>query len=146
LAAVEDRLIERERWIAASPTISPVRGVLTSYYGNRTDPINGRPAFHKGVDISADPGKPVKAPADGIVVRAGRIGSYGRAVQLSHGYGVTTLYGHLHDLSVRPGQRIRRGDVVGTVGNSGRATGYHLHYEVRVNNDAQDPVQYMLDR
>lgn len=146
LDKVEERLLERERWIAASPSISPVRGVLTSRYGNRTDPITDRPAFHKGVDISADPGKPVKASADGIVVQASRLGEYGRAIQISHGYGVTTLYGHLHEIDVKPGDHVKRGDIIGTVGKTGRATGYHLHYEVRLNNRSQDPLQYMLDR
>jgi murein DD-endopeptidase MepM/ murein hydrolase activator NlpD len=146
LETVEGRLMERERWIAASPSVSPVRGVLTSRYGDRKDPITQRPAFHKGIDISADAGKPVRTSADGVVVRASRIGEYGRAVQISHGYGVTTLYGHLQQIEVKPGDRVTRGDTIGTVGNTGRATGYHLHYEVRVDNRSQDPLHYMLDR
>jgi murein DD-endopeptidase MepM/ murein hydrolase activator NlpD len=138
-------LRERDHWIASQPSIVPVRGIFTSYFGNRRDPITGRPAFHAGVDITAAPGKPVMAAADGVVVTAGRNGNLGRAVRISHGYGLTTLYGHLKELRVAPGERVARGDVIGTVGNSGRATGYHLHYEVRVANKPQNPVQFILE-
>jgi murein DD-endopeptidase MepM/ murein hydrolase activator NlpD len=146
LGEVGNRLDERNRWISSRPSISPVRGIFTSYYGNRIDPILGRPAFHNGVDISATPGKPVRATADGVVVRAGVKGHLGRSVQISHGYGVATIYGHLKSVAVEPGQRIARGDVIGAVGNSGRATGYHLHYEVRADNAPKDPLQFILDR
>lgn len=146
LGALDDRLDERSRWIASQPSIAPVRGIFTSYYGNRTDPILGRPAFHNGVDISSSPGRHVQATADGVVVRAGVKGHLGRSVQVSHGFGLTTIYGHLQSVSVQPGQRITRGDVVGQVGNTGRATGYHLHYEVRVANRPQNPLHYILDR
>ncbi|HVS16715.1 MAG TPA: M23 family metallopeptidase [Thermoanaerobaculia bacterium] len=146
LGAVGDQLDERKRWISSRPSISPVRGIFTSYYGNRIDPILGRPAFHNGVDISATSGKPVQATADGVVVRAGVKGHLGRSVQISHGHGVTTIYGHLEGADVEPGQRVARGEVIGRVGNSGRATGYHLHYEVRVANAPKDPLQFILDR
>ena len=112
----------------------------------RTDPIHGRRAFHQGLDISARPRTPVYAPADGLVLRAGRIGQLGNAVYVSHGYGLTTRFGHLASLDVEPGDRVRRGDVIGTVGNTGRSTGYHLHYEVHVDGKPVNPVAYLLDR
>ena len=146
LGELDGKLDERSRWIASQPSIAPVRGIFTSYYGNRTDPILGRPAFHNGVDISATPGRKVQATADGIVVRAGVKGHLGRSVQISHGFGLTTIYGHLKSIAVEPGQRISRGEVVGEVGNTGRATGYHLHYEVRVANRPQNPLHFILDR
>lgn len=146
LGELDGKLDERSRWIASQPSIAPVRGIFTSYYGNRTDPILGRPAFHNGVDISASPGRAVQATADGIVVRAGVKGQLGRSVQISHGFGLTTIYGHLASTAVEPGQRVSRGDVVGEVGNTGRATGYHLHYEVRVDNRPQNPLHFILDR
>ena len=144
-ADVDSGLRERDQWIASQPSIVPVRGIITSYFGNRRDPLTSRPAFHGGVDISAPAGKEVLAAADGIVVTAGRNGNLGRAVRISHGYGVTTLYGHLKDLRVAPGQSVTRGDVIGTVGNSGRTTGYHLHYEVRIANKPQNPAQFILE-
>jgi murein DD-endopeptidase MepM/ murein hydrolase activator NlpD len=88
----------------------------------------------------------VRAPGDGIVVRTGRLGGLGNAVVLSHGFGITTRYGHLGQIDVAPGQRVARGDALGAVGRSGRATGYHLHYEVRVDSQPADPLGYMLDR
>jgi murein DD-endopeptidase MepM/ murein hydrolase activator NlpD len=143
--AVDRGLEDREEWMASQPSIVPTRGIFTSYFGNRRDPITGRPAFHNGVDISAPAGKEVRAAADGIVVTAGRNANLGRSVRISHGYGVATLYGHLKELKVQPGQRVSRGDVIGTVGNSGRTTGYHLHYEVRVGDRPRNPIEYILE-
>jgi murein DD-endopeptidase MepM/ murein hydrolase activator NlpD len=145
LDQVQEKLDEQSRWIAAVPSIAPVRGILTSGFGYRRDPITGKRAFHPALDISAPPGYPVKAPANGVVLRAGRIGGLGNAVYLSHGFGLTTRYGHMSRLAVRPGQRVQRGDVLGYVGETGRATGYHLHYEVHVDGEAVDPMGYILD-
>ena len=110
------------------------------------NPITGQRAFHSGVDISAQPGKPVKASAAGVVIRTEEYGGLGRAVHVAHGFGITTVYGHLSRLTVTPGQRLNRGDIVGLVGNTGRATGFHLHYEVQVNGEAVNPLTYMVDR
>jgi murein DD-endopeptidase MepM/ murein hydrolase activator NlpD len=145
LDLVENRLEERMRWISSTPAIAPVKGILTSAYGSRRDPINGGHAFHPAIDIAAPPGRPVLATADGIVTRAGRIGGLGNAVYISHGYGVATRYGHMSKLDVKPGERIQRGDVIGYVGNSGRSTGYHLHYEVHVDGKPINPLAYILD-
>ncbi|MFQ5525845.1 MAG: M23 family metallopeptidase [Thermoanaerobaculia bacterium] len=139
-------LEERERWISSTPAIEPVKGILTSGFGRRIDPVSGRPAQHRGIDISTAPGRTVQAPAQGIVVEAGRVGRLGNAVYISHGYGVTTRYGHLSRIDVEPGQRIGRGDTIGRVGNTGKSTGYHLHYEVRIDGRAVNPIAYMLDR
>jgi murein DD-endopeptidase MepM/ murein hydrolase activator NlpD len=143
---VSDRFDEQRRWISATPAIAPVKGILTSGFGSRRDPITGRRESHPAIDIAAAPGKPVHATADGIVTRAGDVGGgLGTAVFVAHGYGLTTRYAHLSNASVTPGQSIRRGDVIGFVGTSGRSTGYHLHYEVLVDGEAVDPLAYILD-
>ncbi len=142
---VASRLGERQRLISSTPAIAPVKGILTSGFGYRRDPVTGRRALHRAIDISTAPGKPVKATADGIVVQAERLGRLGRAVVLSHGYGLATSYGHLSRFVVQPGAKVRRGDVIGYVGNSGRTTGYHLHYEVRLDGRPVDPLAYILD-
>jgi murein DD-endopeptidase MepM/ murein hydrolase activator NlpD len=143
---VESRLNENLQLISSTPSITPVRGIFTSTFGYRRDPITGQRAFHSGVDISAQPGKPVKASAAGVVIRTEEYAGLGRAVHVAHRFGITTVYGHLARLSVTPGQRLDRGDIVGLVGNTGRATGFHLHYEVQVNGEAVDPLTYMVDR
>ena len=145
LGDVDAKLNERLQLIASTPAIAPVKGILTSSFGGRRDPITGRPARHWGIDIATAPGSDVVASADGIVVRTGRIGGLGKAVYVSHGYGVTTRYAHLSSIEVTPGQRVKRRDVLGRVGATGRATGYHLHYEVRVDGGAVNPLTYILD-
>jgi len=145
LEEVEAVLGERLRWISAAPTIAPVRGLLTSGFGNRDDPITGAGGYHEAIDIAAAPGQPIKASGDGTVLRAGEMGPLGTAVVLAHGFGLTSRYGHLARLAVTPGQRVRRGDVLGYVGSTGRSTGYHLHYEVWVDGQPVDPLAYILD-
>jgi len=146
LAQVEFRLTDNLRLISSTPSIAPVRGIYTSTFGYRRDPITGQRAYHSGIDISAPPGKPVKATAEGVVTKTEQYGGLGRAVFVAHGFGVTTVYGHLSRINVSPGQRVERGAIVGLVGNSGRATGYHLHYEVQVNGQPTNPLAYILDR
>jgi murein DD-endopeptidase MepM/ murein hydrolase activator NlpD len=145
LDSVAVRLAERVRWISSTPAIAPVRGILTSGFGYRSDPLTHGRGVHQGVDIAAAPGQPVRASADGIVIEAGEVSGLGQAVYVAHGFGVTTRYGHMSRIEVRPGQRVKRGDVVGRVGNTGRSTGYHLHYEVRVDGDPVNPLAYILD-
>jgi murein DD-endopeptidase MepM/ murein hydrolase activator NlpD len=145
LKAVETRLHQRARWISQTPAITPVKGILTSGFGYRSDPVTHGRGDHQGVDIAAAPGQPVRASADGIVMRAGMIGGLGKAIYLAHGYGVTTRYGHMSKVEVRPGQRVKRGDIIGRVGNTGRSTGYHLHYEVRQDGQPVNPLVYILD-
>jgi murein DD-endopeptidase MepM/ murein hydrolase activator NlpD len=146
LSQVESRLSDNLRLISSTPSIAPVRGIYTSAFGYRRDPITGQRAYHSGVDISAPPGKPVKASADGVVTKTEQYGNLGRSVFIAHGFGVTTVYGHLSRINVTPGQRVERGSIIGLVGNSGRSTGYHLHYEVQVNGEPTNPLAYILDR
>jgi murein DD-endopeptidase MepM/ murein hydrolase activator NlpD len=131
--------------LASTPSIWPVRGYLASGFGNRIDPFTGQPDFHPGLDISTPIGTKVQAPADGVVVSTGIKGSYGNAIVIDHGYGIMTRYGHLQSFNVKPGQRVRRGDIIGFVGQTGRATAPHLHYEVWVRDQNQNPVHYILD-
>ena len=131
LDTIAQGLDSQTRLISSTPAISPVKGILTSGFGYRTDPMTGQRALHRAIDISTMPGRPVVAAADGIVVKARRAGHLGNGVVVSHGYGLTTTYGHLSRFNVEAGDEVRRGDVIGYVGNTGRATGYHLHYEVR---------------
>ena len=132
-------------WIRANsaPNLWPVEGQITASFGERIDPFNGEGAFHAGVDISAPVGSSIIAPADGTVVFADFLGGYGRAVVLDHGHGITTRYGHLASFAVAAGQFIHRGDTIGHVGLSGRSTGPHLHYEVRINDTPVNPHKYL---
>ena len=127
----------------SAPNLWPVEGPITGSFGERIDPFNGEGAFHSGVDISASFGQPVVAPADGIVQFADFMGGYGRAIVLDHGHGITTRYGHLANFAVVPGQHVQRGDTIGYVGLSGRSTGPHLHYEVRINDTPVNPHKYL---
>ena len=145
LDQVGDQLHERNGRISARPAIMPVKGVFTSGYGYRDDPITGVQAFHRGIDLSAPAGNEIRATADGIVARAGKVGGFGRAVFLAHGFGYSTRYGHLSQIEVVPGQHVQRGDVLGRVGRSGRATGYHVHYEVHEDGRSKNPLEFILD-
>ncbi len=145
LDRVENRLGDNLKLISATPSILPVRGLYTSSFGYRRDPITGQRAYHSGIDISAAPGRPVRASAAGVVISTEEYGPLGRSVRLAHGFGITTIYGHLSRINVTPGQRVDRGDLVGLVGNTGRATGYHLHYEVHVDGKPVNPLGYILD-
>jgi len=132
-------------WLRANsaPNLWPVEGPITGSFGERIDPFNGEGAFHCGVDISSSYGQAVIAPADGTVDFADFMGGYGRAIVLSHGHGITTRYGHLANFAVTPGQHVHRGDTIGYVGLSGRSTGPHLHYEVRINDTPVNPYKYL---
>jgi murein DD-endopeptidase MepM/ murein hydrolase activator NlpD len=129
--------------MAAAPTLWPVEGRITGGFGERIDPFNGEGAFHRGVDISSAYGTRVLAPADGVVQYADFINGYGRAIIVEHGQGISTLYGHLSGFGVALGQIVHRGDTLGYVGISGRSTGPHLHYEVRIFNTPVNPYKYL---
>lgn len=130
-----------------TPSIWPVKGHITSSYGTREDPFNGKGSFHPGIDISAPYGAPVVASADGHVVSAEWEGALGHCVQVQHGRsGFSTVYGHLKEYFVTPGQSVRRGEVIGFVGRSGRTTGKHLHYEVHLNRMNVNPYRYLRDK
>ena len=128
---------------ASTPSLWPVRGWVTSRYGMRTSPFSGIEKFHDGIDIAAQIGTPVAASADGVVVKAGFSTGYGNMVELSHGYGIKTLYAHNSRLTVKAGQRVHRGDVIAYAGDSGTSTGPHLHYEVKVNGLPVNPAKYL---
>jgi len=134
---------ERVRLLASTPNQMPVQGWFSHGFGWRKDPWTGARQFHRGIDIVAHEGTEVRAPADGIVSQATRKSDYGKMIDISHGYGYVTRYGHLSEVLVRPGQRISRGDLLGRVGSTGRSTGPHLHYEVFRDGHRVNPWKYL---
>ena len=144
-ARLEEFYQDQSVLLASTPSVWPVRGYLSAGFGNRLDPFTGQRDFHAGLDISAPVGTRVQAPADGVIVSAGQKGAYGNSIIVDHGFGVVTRYGHLSGFNVKPGQRVKRGDVIGFVGDTGRSTAPHLHYEVWVREQAQNPIHYILD-
>jgi murein DD-endopeptidase MepM/ murein hydrolase activator NlpD len=150
LRGLESRLsyvrrdVERREALAnATPSIWPAHGWLTGTFGGRSDPFSGEPAFHQGLDISTEKGQPVFATADGVVDTASYTGDYGNLIVLKHEFGLATRYGHLSAYRVKPGQRVKRGDVIGYVGSTGRSTGAHLHYEILANGQLINPLQLL---
>lgn len=138
-------LEDRREQLAATPSIWPANGWVTSGYGTRTSPFTGRRQFHAGIDIAADFGTAIIAPASGRVVFAGRKGAFGRIVEIDHGFGIRTLYGHTDDVFVRSGQRVERGMKIASVGSSGRSTGPHVHYQVKVGGRTVNPGDYIFE-
>ncbi len=146
LRTVQVGVERRQALAAATPTIWPAQGWLTDAFGNRSDPITGEQEFHTGLDISTDHGQPVYATANGTVQSAGAAGAYGNMVTIDHGFGPTTRYAHLQAFKVRAGDAVRRGDVIGLVGSTGRSTGDHVHYEVLANGQTLNPLRFLLGR
>ncbi len=140
LDSVRDGVERRHVLALATPSVWPVAGWLTSSYGTRKDPFNDESAFHPGLDISAEYGAPVLATGDATVVGAGMNGAYGNMVTLDHGFGIVTKYGHLSRFNVIADQQVKRGDVIGYVGSTGRSTGSHLHYEIWMNGRLTNPM------
>ncbi|MCB0391029.1 MAG: M23 family metallopeptidase [Bdellovibrionales bacterium] len=140
-----ENLSERQNFIRATPSVRPSRGWFSSRFGIRADPFTGRPTMHSGLDLASRYGAPVMATADGVVTFVGYQNGYGHLVAVDHGYGIETRYAHNSKLYVQRGQKVRRYDVIAAVGNSGRSTGPHVHYEVRVRGVAVDPINYILD-
>jgi murein DD-endopeptidase MepM/ murein hydrolase activator NlpD len=126
-----------------TPSLWPVIGRITGRFGERLDPFSGEGAFHTGVDISSPYGDAVRATADGVIIEAAEHVGYGRLVEVDHGFGVTTWYGHLASYTMPPGMHVKRGDVIGYVGVSGRTTGPHVHYEVRIHDAPVNPMRYL---
>ncbi len=152
-ATAQERLLDElsqaaeqrsSRW-AATPSIWPVKGWITSGFGPRISPFTEKPAWHDGLDIGAAPNTPVRAPAQGRVTSIAYDPKLGNMVRVDHGFGVETLYGHLAKALVKEGQRVERGDVIALVGSSGLSTGPHLHYMVKLNGQALDPIKYILE-
>ncbi len=136
-------LREQKSILAAKPSVWPVRGWVTSEFGTRQNPFGSGKEFHKGIDIATGMGKEIVAPADGLVVEVGRGSDEGNMVRIEHGYGLSTSYLHLTKPAVKQGTRVKRGELIGYVGSTGRSTGPHLHYAVYVNNVPVNPRKYL---
>jgi len=147
LSLVKQSVERRDALATATPSIWPTHGWLTSPMGYRTDPVNGESGdFHPGLDIAGERGQPVYATAAGKVTFAERHGTYGNLIVIEHGYGLETRYGHLQSFSVAKGEQVKRGDVIGQVGSTGRATGKHLHYEVLANGTLLNPLRLLTNQ
>jgi septal ring factor EnvC (AmiA/AmiB activator) len=143
LHVVQANVERRNALAAATPSIWPAYGWLSSTMGSRRDPITGGDDYHAGLDIAGDRGQPVYATAAGTVTHVGYQGAYGNLVTINHGFGLETRYGHLLNFSVKNGAKVQRGDLIGHVGATGRATGFHLHYEVHANGRLLNPLQLL---
>jgi murein DD-endopeptidase MepM/ murein hydrolase activator NlpD len=134
-----------DQW-ASTPSIWPVKGVLTSKFGPRVSPFTGKKALHAGIDIGSPAGTEIRSPASGKIVVAAYEGRMGKFIRIDHGYGIETTYGHLSKIHVKYGDKVHRGDLIGLVGSTGKfSTGPHLHYQVAVNDTVVDPIHYILD-
>jgi murein DD-endopeptidase MepM/ murein hydrolase activator NlpD len=138
-------LSEQKSLLSSIPSVSPVDGWITSGFGPRISPFTGERAHHRGIDVASPIGTPFYAPADGVVIFSGAKEGFGNFIMVAHGYGVVSRYGHNAQNLVQPGQKVKRGDQLGTVGNTGRTTGPHLHYEVLVDGRYTDPRKFILD-
>src|SRR5512142_1238841 len=145
LRDLQEYFDDQRSQLASTPSLWPARGWVTSDFGTRMDPYTAERKMHEGLDIATPLGQPIFAPSDGTVVFAGTEGGYGKVLVIDHGYGVKTRYGHLSEILVHLGDRVGRGDKVALVGNTGRSTGPHLHYEVRVNGIPENPRKFTLE-
>lgn len=145
---LEELLQDQQQMLATMPSIWPVTGdsTLGSTFKMRKDPFTGKQTMHYGIDINAPKGTPIVSSADGVVAFAGEQSSFGLVVVVDHGNGYTTFYGHCSKLETKVGEHVKRGDLIARVGSTGRSTGMHLHYEVRVDGEAKDPLRFILDR
>jgi murein DD-endopeptidase MepM/ murein hydrolase activator NlpD len=145
LRELQEYFDDQRSLLASTPSIWPTRGWVTSDFGTRLDPYSADRQMHEGLDVATPHGQPVQTPSDGVVVFSGVEGGYGKVLVLDHGYGVKTRYGHLSEVFVKLGDRVKRGDKVAAVGNTGKSTGPHLHYEVRVNGIPENPRKFILE-
>jgi murein DD-endopeptidase MepM/ murein hydrolase activator NlpD len=146
LASVKTGVEKRHALASATPSMWPIAGWISSTFGMRRDPFTGADDFHPGLDISADHGEAIHAPADGVVSGASYAGNYGNLVTIDHGFGIETRYAHLSRYAVAQGQQVRRGQTIGYVGSTGRSTSPHLHYEVLVNGQLTNPLRLLAGR
>jgi murein DD-endopeptidase MepM/ murein hydrolase activator NlpD len=142
---LEMYLEDQQALLSSTPSLKPVRGWRTSSFGHRVDPYTGLKQMHSGVDIAADQGKEIMAPGDGLITYASLRGAYGNVIMIDHGNKLTTLYAHMQEFTVKVGDRVKRGTLIGRVGNTGRSTGPHLHYEIRLNGVPQNPDRFILE-
>ncbi len=145
LRELQEYFDDQKSLLASTPSLWPARGWVTSDFGVRLDPYTAERMMHRGLDIATPPGQPVYAPSDGTVVFSGTESGYGKVLVIDHGYGVKTRYGHLSEIFARLGEHVKRGARVAAVGNTGRSTGPHLHYEVRVNGIPENPRKFILE-
>ncbi|MEZ4819129.1 MAG: M23 family metallopeptidase [Bdellovibrionota bacterium] len=145
LQELYELLKDQRSILASTPSIKPVDGYYTSGFGYRISPFTGNRQMHAGIDLYAPIGTPVHSTADGVVTRVANDAGYGKFLVISHGYGYSSLYGHNSKILVKVGQRIKRGQTISLVGKTGRSTGPHLHYEVKLNGVAINPVKYILN-
>ncbi|GEJ55371.1 M23 family metallopeptidase [Anaeromyxobacter diazotrophicus] len=145
LRELQEYFDDQKSLLASTPSLWPARGWVTSDFGVRVDPYTAERMMHRGLDIATATGQPVYSPSDGTVVFAGTEGGYGKVLVIDHGYGVKTRYGHLSEIFAKLGERVKRGARVAAVGNTGRSTGPHLHYEVRVNGIPENPRKFILE-
>ncbi len=138
-------LKSKRNLLAATPSLRPTKGWFSSNFGYRVSPFTGRKEFHKGLDIANRNGTPIIAPADGVVTYSAKKWLIGNMISIDHGYGMVTRYGHLSKMLKKKGSRVKRGEVIALMGNTGRSTGPHLHYEVRLNGVPVNPAKYILD-
>ena len=143
LLAMKDTLAERNSRLAATPSIWPTSGEVTSRFGWRSSPWGWSSDWHPGIDIASDYGTPIVATADGVVVHGGWYGGYGKMVQIDHGYGIVTIYGHNSEIVVNVGDKVKKGEVIAYMGSTGYSTGTHCHYEIRVNGSAVNPANFL---
>lgn len=144
-SSIFSQLEGKRNLLAATPSIRPLKGWVSSRFGYRESPFTGRREFHRGLDIATHAGSPIIAPANGLVTYAGRKGLMGNMVAIEHGFGMVTRYGHAQKILKKKGERVKRGETIALVGNTGRSTGPHLHYEVRLNGVAVNPVNYFFN-
>lgn len=142
---LDEYLLDKNSILRSTPTILPSVGWITSYFGHRVSPYAGKVKMHEGLDVGAPFGTPIMAPADGVITFAGKKAGFGNFVQIDHGYGIETIYAHAQKVLAKNGQKVRRGDSIAKVGSTGYSTGPHLHYEVRVNGIAVDPLYFVLE-
>jgi murein DD-endopeptidase MepM/ murein hydrolase activator NlpD len=145
LRELEEYFEDQRSVLASTPSLWPTRGWVTSDFGARLDPYTAERTMHRGLDIATPSGQPVASPSDGTVVFAGTENGYGKVLVIDHGYGVKTRYGHLSEIFVKAGEHVKRGGRVAAVGNTGRSTGPHLHYEVRINGIPENPRKFILE-
>lgn len=145
LDSLLDSLKSKKNLLASTPSLRPTRGWISSDFGYRISPFTGRKEIHKGLDIATRQGTPIIATADGVITFSGPKWMYGNFLSVDHGYGMVTRYGHCEKVLKKKGDRVHRGDVIALVGNTGRSTGPHLHYEIRLNGVPVNPVKYILD-
>ena len=145
LAGLLEQLEEKHHRLVSMPSVWPAKGWLTSRYGPRISPFTGQRQLHAGIDIAAESGTSIFAPARGRVTFVGRKGPLGKTLVLDHGFGVKTFYGHTKEIHVTTGETVERGEEIAAIGSTGRSTGPHLHYVVEVDGKTRDPLDYIFD-